>query len=67
MKIKTLPEAKLYGMKPNRLTALMNQGSGPSPKMNKKADLKSLMNQGTSPSCSYDEPGKTGIRKLMNQ
>jgi hypothetical protein len=67
MKIKTLPNAKLYGMKPNRLTALMNQGKGPAPRVNKKADLAGLFGQGTSPSCSYDEPGKVGVRKFMNQ
>jgi hypothetical protein len=63
------------GMK-NKLThklgsvsKLMNNGcTGPKDVVNPMADVKALMNNGgKGPKAVYKSPGKTGVKRLMNQ
>ncbi len=65
---------KDLGMK-NKLThklgtvkSLMNQGTGPKEVSNPLGDVKALMNNGgKGPKSVYHCPGKTGVKRLMNQ
>jgi hypothetical protein len=63
------------GMK-NKLThklgsvkKLMNNGgTGPKEVSNPLGDVKALMNNGgKGPHCAYKSPGKSGVKRLMNQ
>jgi hypothetical protein len=62
------------GMK-NKLThklgsvkKLMNNGgTGPKDVVNPMSNLQALMNQGNSPKSVFKCPGKTGVKRLMNQ
>ena len=62
------------GMK-NKLThklgsvkSLMNQGTGPKDVVNPMTNLKKLMNNGgNGPKSIFKCPGKSGVKRLMNQ
>jgi hypothetical protein len=48
--------------------SLMNQGTGPKDVVNPMANLKKLMNNGgNGPKSTFKCPGKTGVKRLMNQ